>query len=283
VGIVGLGGMGLAITRKLRADGQRVLGYRRTAAALGEFVDAGGDVADSIADLACRTSTVLLCLGTGRSLREVLDALLPVLNPGSIVVEMGTLHLADKEAARREVEAAGSTLLDAPVSGTPAMVANGSATVLVSGHDEAVDRVKPLLRSIGRIRLLGGFGNGTRMKYVANALVATHTVAAAEAVALAESLGLDTDLVVETISAGPANSAVFELRAGRMAARELTPAKGTVDGMRGDARLIRDEADSAGASLPTLSAASAVFEAAAQAGKGDLDVCSVIDIIRPSP
>ena len=281
MGVVGLGGMGVAITRCLCSDGYEVVGYRRTVTALGQFLDAGGTAAGSLADLARMTSVVPLCLGSGRALQDVLNDLLLHVTPGTVLVEMSTLSIGDKEHARHRVEAAGCTLLDTPVSGTPAMVARGAATLFVSGEDAAIARITPVLRSIGRVRPMGSFGNGIRMKYVANALVATHTVAAAEAVAFAECLGLDTDLVVETISAGPATSAAFELRAARMATRDLTPARGSVAGLSGDSQLILEAANTAGATMWMLTAAGSIFDAAVKAGKGDWDVCSVIDVIQP--
>lgn len=280
VGLVGLGAMGLALAGNLLADGHPVVGCRRTPAPLQPFVDAGGKTAPSVEAVGERARLILLSLDSPGALAEVVRRLLPSLTPASTVVEMSTLPLADKENAREALAAAGVAMLDAPVSGTPQMVARRHAVVLASGEDRVIEAAAAVLGSCGLVRQVGAFGDGTRLKYVLNLLVAVHVAAAAEAVALGERLGLDGATVLEAVSGSPAGSAAFEFRAARMVAGEFLPAQGTVGGLCKDAELIVDSAQRVGAATPMLSAARRLYESALRSGAGDRDVSAVVAVLR---
>jgi len=123
----------------------------------------------------------------------------------------------------------------------------------------------------------GPFGTGARMKYVANLLLAVHTVAAAEAYALARSFGLDLERVQHTLTGSIASSTIWERRGPLMQERRWLPAPGPISTLIPILEQIDDEAAAAGMSLPTFDAAKRAFDAAYRDGWGELDIAAVHD------
>ena len=192
VGVIGLGVMGGAMSGHLVAAGFEVCGYdlnpAKTAASAARGVD-------SIADVAGHSDVVLLSLPSVGALDDVSAGLAAAAPAGLVAVEMGTLPLEAKQRAFDRLTAAGCDLLDAPVSGTGLQAADATLVVYSSGSHASFERAAPIFDVIGRRSYdLGEFGNGSRMKFVANLLVAVHTLAAAEAHALGAAAGLDRPL-----------------------------------------------------------------------------------------
>ncbi len=137
--------------------------------------------------------------------------------PKRTLVEMSTFMIEDKEKARGALEKAGHTVIDCPVSGTGSQAANRDLVFYASGDKATIKKLDKMFQAFGRkVYDVGKFGNGSRMKYVANLLVAINNVASAEAMVLGMKSGLDPQLIFDLISAGAGNSRVFELRAPMM-------------------------------------------------------------------
>ena len=142
---------------------------------------------------------------------------------------MSTIDVDRKARLRDKVRAKGGDLLDCPISGSPGMVAPRLATTFASGDRTSVSKVSAVLDAIsGPWVYTGPFGTGAQMKYIANLLLAVHTVAAAEAMALARRSGLDLDLVQKTLDNSIASSAIWKQRGPMMAERAWSPAPGPV-------------------------------------------------------
>src|SRR6202167_410111 len=193
---------------------------------------------------------------------------------------MSTIDVDGKRRIRVAVQARGGDLLDCPVSGSPAMVAPRLATTFASGDRTSVDQVSAVLDAIsGPWVYTGAFGTGARMKYIANLLLAVHTVAAAEAMALARRSGLDLELVQRTLDNSIASSAIWKQRAPLMAERTWSPAPGPIRTLHPILEQIEDHAAQTGLSAPVFAAAKEVFDKALADGWGDLDIASVHDQI----
>ncbi len=219
---------------------------------------------------------VLLLLPSSDALAQVVADLAHWAAPGTVVVEMGTLPLADKNTAHSLLAASRVDLLDAPVSGTGIQAADATLVVYSSGKEDAHNRAVPIFDLIGKQTFyLGSFGNGSRMKFVANLLVAVHTLAAAEAHELGQSCGLEADLVQEVIAAGVGTSAMFEIRGPMMAAGNYDPPAARLAIILKDAGIIADHARNVGAPTTLLNAAIPLYQAAVEAGLGDLDAAAL--------
>jgi putative dehydrogenase len=128
---------------------------------------------------------------------------------------------------------------------------------------------------------LGDFGNGSKMKYIANLLVAVHNLATAEAHALGIAAGMDPASVQRVMEDGVGSSKIFEIRGPMMVADQYVPAA-RLDLILKDALLIADYARSVGAPTPLLEAALHVYEDASAAGLGDLDAAALCRYLEQS-
>src|ERR1700760_1500077 len=197
VGVIGLGVMGLPIARNLMERGFEVIGYRRSGSP--ELAEAGGTVAASAAEVAENSDVLLSIVPDADAVTDVVTGphgTLTTMRPGTVHIEMSTVDVGRKQAVRDAVAEAGGELLDAPISGGPPLVVARKATTFVSGAEAAAEQVRPVLDAIaGPWVYTGAFGTGALMKYVANLLLAVHTVAAAEAMELARRGRLGLELV----------------------------------------------------------------------------------------
>lgn len=265
--------MGAAMSSHLIDAGHEVRGFDIDPEKMAPFA---GVATASVADLAAACDIILLSLPTPEALASVTDELVAAEPADRIVVEMGTLALEDKFAADAKLRAAGASVLDAPVSGTGLQAADATLVVYCSGPTEAYERVVPFFDLISaRSYDLGDFGNGSRMKFVANLLVTVHTLATAEAHGLGTAAGLDPQLVQEVISAGVGSSKIFDIRGPMVAASTYEPPSARLAIIAKDAGIIAEFARSTGATTPLLDAAIPLYEQGQAEGIGDLDAAAL--------
>ena len=281
VGVIGLGKMGLPIARNLMERGFAVIGYRRSGSA--ELAEAGGRTADSAAEVAAQADVLLSIVPDTAAVADVVcggTGTLAGLRPGTVHIEMSTVDVARKSAIRDAVQRRGGDMLDCPISGSPAMVAPRLATTFVSGEQASVQKVRAVLDAIsGPWVYTGAFGTGARLKYIANLLLAVHTVAAAEAMELARRSGLDLDLVQRTLDDSIGSSAIWRQRGPLMRDRVWSPAPGPITTLHPILQQIEDCAAETGLAAPVFASAKAVFDKALADGWGHLDIASVYDQI----
>src|SRR4051794_27387581 len=218
VGVIGLGIMGGAIARNLAAAGWRVLGYDVDPGRCRELAAAGVTIAANAATVAKDAATILTSLPKPAALHETVREIAEAGVPRRVIVEMSTFALADKAAAEEALRAAGHVMLDCPLSGTGSQAKTKDLVIYASGDSQSINALAPLFADFSRATHdLGAFGNGTRMKFVANLLVAIHNVASAEAMVLGMKAGLDPHQVFALATSGAGTSRVFELRGPMMA------------------------------------------------------------------
>ena len=217
VGIVGLGIMGGAIAKNLSAAGWQVIGFDLEKARCDEAKAAGVEIAKDAAAVATKATNILVSLPKPEALMATVEAIADARLPRRVIAELSTFSLEDKTGAEAALRAAGHTMLDCPLSGTGAQARTKDLVVYASGDAQAIQSLMPVFADFARqAHDLGAFGNGMKMKFVANLLVAIHNVASAEAMVLGMKAGLDPAQVFKLITAGAGNSRVFELRAPMM-------------------------------------------------------------------
>ena len=276
VAVIGLGIMGSAIARNLAHGGFAVSGFDidpdKAAALAGSGIAARG----SAAEAAGGADFVLTSLPSTAALDDTVTALLERPRPGLIVAELSTFPIAAKEAARDRLQTAGVAMLDCPLSGTGAQAATGDLALYGSGDEAAYRRAEPAFAAFCRVsHYLGAFGNGSRMKFVANLLVAVHNAAAAEAIVLGVKSGLDAQRILEVIASGAGNSRIFELRGPMMAQGVYTPPTATMHVLQKDSAIIGEFARALGVATPMLDAAAPLYDAAEAQGYAEQDVGAI--------
>ena len=274
IGIIGLGIMGGAIARNLIAAGFAVAGFDIDPARLQAL--AGVTRCGSAAAAASGRALALTSLPSVAALEATVASLVGEPQPGLIVAELSTLPIASKEAARDRLREAGMAMLDCPLSGTGAQAATRDLAVYASGDAEAYEKCREVFAGFARVsHYLGAFGNGSRMKFVANLLVAVHNVAAAEAIVLGTKAGLDPERILEVIASGAGTSRIFELRGPMMAKGVYSPPTATMHVLQKDSAIIAAFARGLGVDTPMLAAAAPLYDEAEALGFGEEDVGAV--------
>ena len=212
VGVIGLGIMGSAISANLVRGGFRVVGYDPVPEASRQLKRAGGEPLRDARSVADAAATLITSLPSASALIQVASELAQF-GRKVVVIETSTLPIDVKEQARVTLAKRGAILLDCPLSGTGAQARTRDIAVYASGDNASYRRIVPVLEAFSRVNYyVGPFGNGSKMKFAANLLVAIHNVAGAEAMVLAMKSGLDAALAYTVLTDGAGNSRMFQVR-----------------------------------------------------------------------
>jgi 3-hydroxyisobutyrate dehydrogenase-like beta-hydroxyacid dehydrogenase len=277
VGVIGLGIMGSAMSANLVKAGFTVHGYDLAPAQRSALKEAGGQPAPSAAEVAQRAEIVITSLPSAAALHTVSDGL----TAKCIVVETSTLPIDDKRQAFETLKRKGITLLDCPLSGTGAQARNKDLTVYASGDQSACDKAAAVFEGFSRAHYyLGEFGNGSKMKYVANLLVAIHNVAAAEAFVLGMKAGLDAQTIYKVVGDGAGTSRMFQVRGPQMVAGRYDDATMKVEVWQKDMKIIGEYATKLGVPTPLFSASAPIYTAAMAQGLDKQDTAAVCAVLE---
>jgi putative dehydrogenase len=284
VGVVGLGNMGLPMAEHLLAAGFGVRGYDVRPAATDALARAGGVPTASAAETAGGAQVIITSLPSVGALQEVVSGehgLLGAATEGMILIETSTLPLAAKAEAAQVLGQAGTVVLDCPLSGTAGQMRARDIAVYASGDPATIERSRGVLAAFSRVQHdVGAFGNGMRMKLIANHLVAVHHTAAAEALLLARRAGLDPALALRALSDGAGNSRMLEVRGPMMVEGDFSAANIALEVFQKDIDLINDLARTARCPLPLFSASAQLHLAAMAQGRLDEDPACVFAVLE---
>jgi 3-hydroxyisobutyrate dehydrogenase-like beta-hydroxyacid dehydrogenase len=280
VGVVGLGTMGSAMAANLVKAGFAVSGFDIDPACTASLSRVGGTARKSAQAVAEAARIILTSLPSAEALEHAATGIAGVSGP-RVVIESSTLPIADKERVAARLADAGHVMLDCPLSGTGAQARTKDLVVFASGDRDAYSRCTPIFEGFARAhRYLGAFGNGSRMKFVANLLVHIHNVAAAEAILLGRSAGLDPKLVYDVIRESAGTSRMFEVRGPMMVERSYRPATMTNELWQKDMQIIGEFARSLGAPTPLFDAGEPLYRKALADGRGDQDTAAVYAVLE---
>jgi L-threonate 2-dehydrogenase len=284
VGIAGLGIMGSAYARHLVDAGFATAGYDVEPAAIERFRALGGTVVESPRALAASSDIVITALPSVAALNAVCigsDGIAVGAKPGLVVLEHGTFSLDDKERVRAGLAAHGVGLLDAPVSGTGSQAQEKDLVIFISGDHGAYETANGVASAYARdVRFVGPFGNGSKLKYIANLLVTIHNLSTAEAVVLAEKAGIDPMVMLDALHDSAATSRMFQVRGPMMAKRTYTPPAMKMDVYAKDIAVIGEFARDVGAPTPLFSQSTLFYTAALENGHAKDDTAAIVTVLR---
>jgi L-threonate 2-dehydrogenase len=284
VGFVGLGIMGSALSGHLLKAGVGVVGCDLDERRGAEHLARGGVVVPSPAAVAGRVDLVVTSLPGAAAFDEVIrgeQGLAAAGRRGLVVIDTSTLSLETKEAAARFLAERGMTLLDCPLSGTGEQARRGDVIAFLSGDDAAKARATGVVGAMTRkVYDAGGFGNGSRLKFVANLLVAVHNLAAAEALLLARRAGLDLDLVLRAVGDGAGGSRMFQVRGPLMVAGDYSKPTVRVEVFQKDVDIIAAFARALHSPTPLFSLTSVFYQAALAQGRAGSDSACVMAVLE---
>ncbi|WP_208719763.1 NAD(P)-dependent oxidoreductase [Amycolatopsis circi] len=282
IAFLGLGAMGSGMARALLAAGYAVTVHNRTSAKADPLRDAGGTVATSAADAVRAAQTVVLSLADEAAVEQlVFGELTGKWRPGTVVVDTTTVSPGFSRETTRQLAEQNVRRVEACVMGNPEMAAAGRLRVLTAGDESDVDKVRDVLEAIGQdVRHLGSTGNASVLKLAFNLLLGVQTAGLAEAIAFVEAMGMDRNLLLDAFDTSGWRSPVLSFRANFMRKREYRPAAFRTALMHKDLRFAADEAGARGIELPLVDCASGRFAAGIDAGHGDDDAASVVELSR---
>lgn len=284
VGLIGVGAMGGAMARCLLGKGHRVVVRDIVPEREQALAALGAVVAESPADLVRRASVVFTIVVDAAQTDAVLfghDGVVAAAAPGSVVVMCSTVAPGYAASLPARLVPHGIGFVDAPISGGPQRAADGTMSMMAAGASQTMTQVLPILEALaGRLFRMGERpGDGSAMKIVNNMLAGINLAAAAEAMALAEQLGMDKQLVYDVVCASSGGSWIFADRMPRVIADDYTP-KAATKILTKDVGLALDAAAAAGVPAALAKAAHDVYKGAVALGFGDVDDAAVMEYYR---
>jgi len=283
IGFVGLGAMGLPMARNLAKSQYNVRGFDLRPDAAAALIEVGGESADSAAAACAGADAVMLMVVSLPQAESVLfDAgALDALAPGAVVIVSATCPPEGVVKLAQRVEATGRFFVDAPVSGGVVGAESGSLTIMASGSDAAFERAMPVLNKVGGkiVRVGSEPGQGATAKAVNQLMCGVHIAVAAEALSLAEKLGLDMDAMFDIVSGSAAGSWMLSNRGPRMLQAD-PPVTSAVDIFVKDLTIVLEAGHGAKTALPLAAIAHQLFLSVSGRGLGAIDDSQVIRAYR---
>jgi 3-hydroxyisobutyrate dehydrogenase-like beta-hydroxyacid dehydrogenase len=278
IGVIGLGIMGSAMAANLAKAGFAVHGYDIVPARRAALKKSGGKPASSVAALARAAEVLITSLPSAKALQEVAGELNA---RGRVVLETSTLPIDEKERARDVLAKKGIVLLDCPLSGTGAQARARDLVVYASGDRRAYAKAEPFMPAFSRAHhYLGAFGNGSKMKFVANLMVAIHNVSAAEAFVLGMKAGLPAQTIFKVQADSAGSSRMFQVRGPMMVAGKYDQATMRNDLWQKDMKIIGEFAAKLGVPTPLFNASAAIYNATLSQGFEKQDTAAVCAVLE---
>lgn len=279
VAFLGLGIMGRGMAANLVKAGHEVTVWNRTP---GKTVE-GARVAGSPAEAAAEAEAVWMCVSDTEAVKQVLFAengVEPGLREGMVVVDSSTISpFAEKEFAAR-VRQRGADYVDAPITGSKIAAESGQLIFMVGGDEATLERLQPLFRAMGKdVRHMGELGQGQAAKLAMNLMIALIYEGFAEALVLAEKLGVDPEKLLGLIQASMVRSGVVDYKAPFVLRRDFS-ANFPLRLMHKDIRLMLDAARELRVKLPGLETVEEIYDVAAEEGLKDLDYAATLTLLE---
>lgn len=216
-GFIGLGDQGAPIARRMIDGGYRVVLWARRPASLAPYRETSARFAATVAQLGAEAHHVGICVVNDNDVREVCQALIPAMRPGSRIAIHSTVHPETCRDLEKAAAARGVWIIDAPVSGGSPAAKAGALTLMLGGDPGAIEQARPVFETFGRLIVrLGEVGAGQRAKLINNCLLVANIGLANQAIAAGAQLGLAQEALVELLLASSGRSFGLEVRS-RMA------------------------------------------------------------------
>jgi 3-hydroxyisobutyrate dehydrogenase len=275
LGWIGLGIMGSRQAANLRRAGHELTVWNRTAATAEEWAaEHGATVAGSPGEVSEHAEIVFSMVVDGPQVQEVV---VPAAREGVLFVDMTTTGPEWTRRIGDQLAERGARLVDAPVTGSSPKAQDGTLTIMCGGEAADVERVRPLLESMGSLIVHAGpLGAGQAVKLINNATAAANCATVAQALLVGSAQGLDLDALVEVMGGGSGGSAVLALKAAPMRAHDYSTLF-KLGHMLKDVRLCLDEAKAAGTPFPAAEAACDALSSAMDRGHADDDFVSMLE------
>jgi 3-hydroxyisobutyrate dehydrogenase len=276
VGFVGLGAMGLGMARNLHKQKLLSAVWNRTHAKAQSLAQETGCTAVARAgDIAALSDVIVLCVSADADVLEVIEAVLPTLEPGTIVIDCSTVSADTARKAALRLRERSGQFLDAPVSGGVEGARDGTLAIMAGGDANAFNKALPVLQAMGKtVTHFGPSGSGQAAKATNQIMCAGVIQAVAEAMAFAKSEDLPLDRLIETLGKGAGSSWYFVHRAPNIL-RDSYPPGFRVRLHEKDLKICRAMAARHGVQLPLIEMTLVHYRRLIEQGHGDEDISTL--------
>ena len=279
IGSIGLGNIGEPMAINLIQSGYSVIGFDVIENT--KFVSAGGLQVKTVEEICKQTDLIVQSLPNVQALETTVDALIEFGHSGQIIIELSSYPLKNKKLQASRLAEHGITMLDCEISGLPFMVEDRSATIFQSGDQATIESIQVVFEAMTNKRVnLGEFGAATKMKLLANMMVAIHNSVAGEVLNLAQKADIDLDEAIKALSKSAAGSVTFSNKAPIMITREFESGAGPFRHMFNYLHRVSELAKDVGASTPLLDTIHQYYEKAEAEGRADQDIAAIIEILE---
>jgi len=283
VGFVGLGIMGRPMLRNLLKAGHTVVAYGRTRAKLDSAVADGAQRGESNTGVGERSEIIITMLPDGPEVEAVVlgaNGILSGAKPGSLIIDMSSISPLVSQKIGAACAAKGVDFLDAPVSGGEPKAVDGTLAIMVGGKPEVFAKAEPILKCLGSsVTLTGPVGAGNTTKLANQIMVACNIAAMGEALTLATRCGLNPEVVVNSVKAGLAGSAVLNAKGPMLIARNFKPGF-RISLHQKDLRNALQTAEANHVFLPFTAQVQQMLSSLIADGKGDLDHSAIATFVE---
>ncbi|HEX7056794.1 MAG TPA: NAD(P)-binding domain-containing protein [Bacilli bacterium] len=279
LGFIGLGVMGLPMAANLRKAGFELVVYNRTWDKTDFLVKMGAEAVHSPAEVARAADTVITMLSNDQAIRDVYlgpEGILAGVRPGVTAIDCSTASPGISRMLAQELATRFSDFLDAPVTGSKPAAEAGTLTIMVGGNEDVFLANQDVFQAMGqKIVYMGPSGYGSQTKLAHNAMVAIHSAAMAEGLAMAVKSGLNPEKFLDIVKNGSAASKQVELKQDKILDRDFS-VQFALNLMLKDLNLAADFATSLAIPLPLMQNARSIFQMAANKGLGEADMSAII-------
>lgn len=276
INFIGIGAIGLPMALQVQQAGHQVTGIDISEAVIKTAKASGLSVVSTLSE-APDADLVIVMVATPDQLASLVEQLAQP-TPGQLWVIMSTVGPQSMRQQGEQLRHMGLRVVDAPVTGGVARAKTGALVIFAAGNPKDIDAARPVLDSMGTVHLTGQqLGDGQSIKVVNQHLCSVHLAAAAEALHLARSLGLDPTAVLSLVEKGAAGSWMLSDRGPRMLEGTDVHVTSTINIFVKDSGLVSEAGQSCGAQLPLLTIANERFRRAADQGLGSRDDSRVIE------
>lgn len=283
IGYIGLGLMGKPMARNILKAGFDLTVHNRSRESVRELVGEGAHEAYSPKEVAQQVDVVFTNLPDSPDVELVAlgeEGIIEGAHRGLIFVDNSTIKPANTKMIGKRLAEEGVTMLDAPVSGGDIGAKNGTLTIMVGGPAEALEKIMPVLRSVGQsITHVGGLGDGQIAKAANQIMVAAQMVAMGELLIFAQKAGADPEKVIDAIRGGAAGCWALENKPQRLFAGERQPGFKAYMQAK-DLGIVMDTAREYGVPLPSTAVNTQLFNAMLEMGMRELDNSAVLGVIE---
>jgi len=280
VGFLGLGLMGSGMVNNLLIDGYTVMGYDVDQSKIDAVVEKGATGIQDPSKLPDQVDIIMLSLPNSHIVNDVVKNslnLLEIEREKLVVIDTTTADPIMSEALASELRKKGVEMLDATISGTSKMCAEGHITFMVGGSEMTFRECEPIFSTLGKgTYYLGKSGSGATMKLIVNLVLGLNRMVLAEGLSLGKRIGMDLYQLLEVLKNSAAYSKAMDMKGLKMIEEDFLPPEGTLSSHRKDVRLILELGARVNQPLFLSSMHAQALASQVAKGRGDWDISALV-------